>query len=59
MFGSLGTPELMVILVIGLFYGVPIMVAVWAVITLRKIRSGQEAIGVRLEMIERLLQGGR
>jgi hypothetical protein len=59
MFGSLGMPELMVILLIGLFYGVPIIVGVWAVITLQKIRTGQEVIGLRLETIERLLQGGR
>lgn len=59
MFGSIGMPELMVILLIGLFYGVPIIVGVWAVITLQKIRTGQEAIGVRLATIERLLQGGR
>jgi hypothetical protein len=59
MFGSFGIPELLVIVVIGLLYGVPITAAVWAVIALQRIRMGQEAIGLRLETIERLLQGSR
>jgi hypothetical protein len=52
-------PELIVILTIGLFWGGPIAAAVWAIVTLRRIRMGQQAIGVRLETIERLLQVGR
>ena len=59
MFGSVGMPELIVILTIGLFWGGPIAAAVWAIVTLRRIRMGQQAIGVRLETIERLLQVGR
>jgi len=57
MFGSLGVPELIVILILGTFYVVPIAAAVWAIITLHRIRTDQEAMGVRLETIERLLQG--
>jgi len=56
---SLGMPELLVILIIGVFWGAPIVAAVWAIITLHRIREDQQAIGVRLETIERLLQGGR
>jgi len=56
MFGSLGVPELIVILILGTFYVVPIAAAVWAIITLHRIRTDQEAMGVRLETIERLLQ---
>jgi hypothetical protein len=59
MFGSIGVPELIVILVIGSFYVIPVAAAVWAVMTLQRIRRGQESIVVRLETIERLLQGGR
>jgi hypothetical protein len=57
MFGSFGMPELVVLLVIGLFWGVPIVAAIWALITLNSIRTGQQAIDVRLATIERLLQG--
>jgi hypothetical protein len=57
MFGSLGVPELIVILILGTFYVVPIAAAVWAIFTLHRIRTDQEAMGVRLETIERLLQG--
>jgi hypothetical protein len=58
MFGSLGMPELVVILMIGLFYGVPLVAAIWAIVTLYRIRVDQEAIGARLQTIERLFQGG-
>jgi hypothetical protein len=56
MFGSIGAPELIVILVIGLFYAVPIAAAVWVIVTLHRLRAGQQAIGTRLEAIERSLQ---
>jgi len=56
---SLGMPELLVILIIGVFWGAPIVAAVWAIITLHRIREDQQTIGMRLETIERLLQGGR
>jgi len=59
MFGSVGAPEVVVLLVIGLFYGVPIAGAIWAIVTLQRIRSEQRAMGVRLETIERLLQADR
>jgi len=59
MFGSLGLPELMVISVIGAFWAIPIAAAVWAGMTLYRIRTTQQAIGVRLESIERILQAGR
>jgi hypothetical protein len=54
---ALGMPELMVMLVIGLFWGVSIAAAVWALVTLNRIQTGQQAIDVRLATIERLLQG--
>ena len=57
MFGSLGMPELLVGFILGLFWLVPIAAAVWALITLNRIQMGQQAIDVRLETIERLLQG--
>ena len=59
MFGSLGMPEFIVLLFIGAFWGIPIIAAVWAGITLYRIRTDQQAMGIRLEAIERLLQAGR
>jgi hypothetical protein len=56
---SLGMPEVIVMLIIGLLWGVPIVAAGWAIVTLYRIREDQQAIGIRLETIERLLQGGR
>jgi hypothetical protein len=52
-------PEMIVMLVIGLFWGVPIIAAIWAIITLHRIRSEQQAMGVQLESIQRLLQTSR
>lgn len=56
MFASIGAPELVVILVIGLIYVVPIAAAVWVIVTLHRIRAGQQAMDTRLEAIERSLQ---
>jgi hypothetical protein len=59
MFGSFGMPEFIVLLFIGAFWVIPIVAAVWAGITLYRIRTDQQAMGIRLEAIERLLQAGR
>jgi hypothetical protein len=56
MFASIGAPELIVILVIGLIYVVPIAAAVWVIVTLHRIRAAQQLMDTRLETIERLLQ---
>jgi hypothetical protein len=56
MFASIGAPELIVILVIGLIYVVPIAAAVWVIVTLHRLRAGQQAMDTRLEAIERSLQ---
>jgi hypothetical protein len=53
---GLGLPELIIILVLGLVYLIPIGAAIWALVTLQRIRSGQEVIRLRLEMLERTLQ---
>ena len=52
----IGMPELMVVLVIGLVWGVPIAAAIWTLVTLQRIRSGQQAVQLKLDAIERLLQ---
>jgi hypothetical protein len=53
---SIGAPELAVLMVIALYWLVPIAAAVWVVVTLRRIRAGQQALAVKLDTIERLLQ---
>jgi len=53
---SVGMPELIIVLVITGFYLVPIGAAVWAIVTLRRIRAEQRTVQLRLDTIERLLQ---
>jgi|SoiMethySBSTD1v2_1073268.scaffolds.fasta_scaffold09595_9 hypothetical protein len=53
---SIGAPELIVAMVAALFWVIPIALAVWVVITLRKIRAGQQAVQVKLDAIERLIE---
>ena len=56
MFGSVGVPELIIVLLIAMTWAVPIAFAVWVIVTLRGIRAGQQAAQMKLETIERLLQ---
>lgn len=59
MMGSVGVPELVMVLLFSVFWLIPLGAAVWALVTLHGIRTGQQAMASRLEAIERLLQGGR
>ena len=52
---SLGVPELMIVAVIALYWAVPIGFAIWVIVTLRRIRAGQQAVQTKLDTIERLL----
>ena len=53
----LGLPEFLVLFFVGAFWIVPVAAGIWALVTLQKIRSTQEAMNRRLEAIER--QGQR
>jgi hypothetical protein len=53
---SIGVPELIVAMVAALFWVIPIALAVWVVITLRSIRAGQQAVQLKLDAIERLIE---
>jgi hypothetical protein len=53
---NVGVPELIVVLVIGAFWSIPIAFCIWVTITLRRIRAGQQAVQMKLETIERLLE---
>jgi hypothetical protein len=52
----LGVPELIVLLMVGLIWVVPVAAGIWALVTLHRIRTTQEDIGNRLAAIERLIQ---
>jgi len=48
--------ELVVILLfLSAIWGIPVAAAIWAVMTLRKLRAGQQALVARVEAIERLV----
>ncbi len=59
MVGGIGIPELVIVLFMGMFWLVPVVAVIWAVVTLQRLRTDQQAIATRLESIERLLQAGR
>jgi hypothetical protein len=50
--------EIIVVLIVGAFWLVPMAAGVWALMTLHKIRSSQEEMNRRLEAIERQTQRG-
>jgi hypothetical protein len=52
---SLGVPELLAILGIVSFQLIPLAGLVWALVTLQRIRTTQEAMRLKLEAIERSL----
>jgi sensor domain CHASE-containing protein len=54
--GRLGIPELMIILMIFATSVIPIAIAAWAIVTLFKMRSDQQAMRRSLENIEQLLR---
>lgn len=51
-----GLPEITIALLVLIFYLPPLAAAVWALVTLHRLRSGQEAVNARLDAIERLLR---
>ena len=53
---GIGLPELVVVLIISAIWLIPIAAGLWALVTLRRIRDAQDAMGVRLEAIERMLE---
>jgi hypothetical protein len=53
---SLGVPELIVVLTLGLVWVIPVAAGIWALITLHRIRTTQEDMRSRLAAIERFIQ---
>jgi hypothetical protein len=54
--GPLGLPELVVIFLILAVWLLPIGAAIWALVTLQRLRVGQQAMALKVENIERLVQ---
>jgi len=53
----LGLPELLVVFVLAMFWVVPVAAAIWAMVTLHRIRSAQDGMRGKLEAIEGLIRG--
>ena len=52
---TLGIPELMIVAFIALWGLVPLAAAVWAIVTLYRLRTNLDAIRATLERVERTL----
>ena len=52
---SVGVPEILILLVLVVSWVIPIAVAIWIVVTLYRLRAGQQTILTKLEAIERRL----
>ena len=53
---NLGIPELLIVLALVGICLIPVAAAARALVTLQKLRAGQQAVQVKLDTIERLLQ---
>ncbi len=51
--GPIGIPEVLVLFVVAAFWAIPIAAGIWALITLHRLRVGQDELRHRLSMIER------
>lgn len=56
MFGTIGIPELLLILILSCLWLLPIAAAIWALVTLRQIQTSQRAMQDKLNAIEQSLQ---
>jgi hypothetical protein len=55
MFGPIGAPELIILPMLFVTSVVPLVAGIWALFTLHRVRTGQDAMRAKLESIERLL----
>lgn len=53
---SVGAPEAVLLLTLGLFWIIPLVAFGWALFTLHRIRQAQAAMMQRLETIERFVR---
>jgi len=55
MIGSIGIPELLIILTLSVVWLVPVIVAIWLIVTVYRIRADQQVIRSKVESLEREL----
>lgn len=55
MFGRIGVPEIIVLLIMSAFWVIPLVAAVWAIVTLYRVRRDQETLLAKLDVIEKRL----
>jgi hypothetical protein len=55
---TIGMPELVIVFMIVVMWGLPIAAAVWVLMTLRRIRDAQEGMRATLDSIERKISLG-
>ena len=51
----MGLPELLIVLVVAVASLLPVVLAVWALITLQRVRDGQRSIESKLDALTRQL----
>ncbi len=51
MMGSIGVPEVLVLLLIGVIWIIPVAAAVWALVTLQQIRRSQQVMQAAIEQL--------
>jgi hypothetical protein len=56
---SVGLPELFILITMGIFWLIPLVAAIWALITLHRMRTGIDTMVARLESIERALRADK
>lgn len=56
MFGPIGIPELIIVLMVSGVWLIPVGMAIWMVVTLNRVRADQQVIRGRLESLERELR---
>jgi hypothetical protein len=54
---QIGVPELLIVLVGVVFWIVPVVAGIWALITLAQIRRRQDDVLRKLDALERTIQG--
>ena len=55
MFGRIGVPEIVVLLILAASWVIPLAGAVWAIVTLYRVRRDQETLLAKLDVIEKRL----
>ena len=53
---NVGVAELIIVLAIAALCAVPVVAAVWTLLTLRRVRAGQDAMRLQLEALERSIR---